>query len=267
MMKKIVAKPLAACTAAVLMTSALLVPTMAANAAASQNEAQRSAVSSIGESKAKEIALQHAGIGASQVSWIIVQQDYEHGRMEYEVEFYAGNQEYDYEIDASSGKILSFDYDIDRYAADTVQQSNTDIGTEKAKSIALSHAGVKAADTLFLSAEQDYDDGMRVYDVEFFAGNKEYDYKVDAANGKVLSFDYDTERRTPATSSDYIGEAKAKQIVEKAAGTTGVYSEFKLELDDGRALYEGELRSGAMEYEFEIDAVTGAIVDWEADRD
>ena len=85
--------------------------------------------------------------------------------MEYEVEFYAGNQEYDYEIDASSGKILSFDYDIDRYAADTVQQSNTDIGTEKAKSIALSHAGVKAADTLFLSAEQDYDDGMRVYDV------------------------------------------------------------------------------------------------------
>ena len=161
MMKKIVAKPLAACTAAVLMTSALLVPTMAANAAASQNQAQRSAVSSIGESKAKEIALQHAGIGASQVSWIIVQQDYEHGRMEYEVEFYAGNQEYDYEIDASSGKILSFDYDIDRYAADTVQQSNTDIGTEKAKSIALSHAGVKAADTLFLSAEQDYDDGMR----------------------------------------------------------------------------------------------------------
>lgn len=90
MMKKIVAKPLAACTAAVLMTSALLVPTMAANAAASQNQAQRSAVSSIGESKAKEIALQHAGIGASQVSWIIVQQDYEHGRMEYEVEFYAG---------------------------------------------------------------------------------------------------------------------------------------------------------------------------------
>ena len=55
--------------------------------------------------------------------------------------------------------------------------------------------------------------------------------------------------------------------MEKAAGTTGVYSEFKLELDDGRALYEGELRSGAMEYEFEIDAVTGAIVDWEADRD
>ena len=223
--------------------------------------------SDIGQEKAKEAALKHAGVSESQVSGLRVQQDWDDGRLEYEVEFYAGNQEYDYEIDASSGKILSFDYDIDRYAADTVQQSNTDIGTEKAKSIALSHAGVKAADTLFLSAEQDYDDGMRVYDVEFFAGNKEYDYKVDAANGKVLSFDYDTERRTPATSSDYIGEAKAKQIVEKAAGTTGVYSEFKLELDDGRALYEGELRSGAMEYEFEIDAVTGAIVDWEADRD
>lgn len=177
------------------------------------------------------------------------------------------NQEYDYEIDASSGKILSFDYDIDRYAADTVQQSNTDIGTEKAKSIALSHAGVKAADTLFLSAEQDYDDGMRVYDVEFFAGNKEYDYKVDAANGKVLSFDYDTERRTPATSSDYIGEAKAKQIVEKLPAPPASTASSNWSWVTARALYEGELRSGAMEYEFEIDAVTGAIVDWEADRD
>lgn len=62
-------------------------------------------------------------------------------------------------------------------------------------------------------------------------------------------------------------EAKAKQIVEQAAGTTGVYTDFKLEVDDGRVLYEGEMRSGWMEYEFEIDAVTGAIIDWEADWD
>jgi len=32
-------------------------------------------------------------------------------------------------------------------------------------------------------------------------------------------------------------------------------------------LYEGEMRSGWMEYEFEIDAVTGAILDWDADWD
>ena len=43
-----------------------------------------------------------------------------------------------------------------------------------------------AADTVFINVELDYDDGMRVYDVEFFSGNKEYDYKIDAASGAIL---------------------------------------------------------------------------------
>ena len=105
-----------------------------------------------------------------------------------------------------------------------------------------------------------------MYDVEFFSGNKEYDYKIDAASGAILGFDFDVEWYTVSSkASDYIGEAKAKQIVEQAAGTTGVYTEFKLEVDDGRVLYEGEMRSGWMEYEFEIDPQTGRIFDWNAD--
>ena len=47
------------------------------------------------------------------------------------------------------------------------------------------------------------------------------------------------------SSGSYIGEARAKQIVEQRAGTTGTYREFKLERDDGRMVYEGELRSGS----------------------
>lgn len=75
-----------------------------------------------------------------------------------------------------------------------------------------------AADTVFINVELDYDDGMRVYDVEFFSGNKEYDYKIDAASGAILGFDFDVEWYTVSSkASDYIGEAKAKQIVEQAA--------------------------------------------------
>lgn len=269
MMKKNFPKILAGCTAMVLMTGALLVPSMAVNASAHQAVPHLQQASYIGEAKAKEIALNHAGVDASKVSWIFAKQDYDHGRMEYDVEFLFGNKEYDYKIDASTGTILGFDYDIEWYAAGGYQaQANTDIGAEKAKSIALEHAGVAAADTVFINVELDYDDGMRVYDVEFFSGNKEYDYKIDAASGAILGFDFDVEWYTVSSkASDYIGEAKAKQIVEQAAGTTGVYTEFKLEVDDGRVLYEGEMRSGWMEYEFEIDAVTGAILDWDADWD
>ena len=270
MMKKNFPKILAGCTAMVLMTGALLVPSMAVNASAHQAVPHLQQASYIGEAKAKEIALNHAGVDASKVSWIFAKQDYDHGRMEYDVEFLFGNKEYDYKIDASTGTILGFDYDIEWHmtGSDTVSQSSTDIGAEKAKSIALKHAGLAASDTAFIYANLDYENGLRVYDVEFFSGNKEYDYKINAATGDIVSFDQDIEwYAAGGYQGDYIGEAKAKQIVEQAAGTTGVYTEFKLEVDDGRVLYEGEMRSGWMEYEFEIDAVTGAILDWDADWD
>lgn len=348
-MKKSFPKILANCTAMALMAGVLLVPAMAANASVhpSASNFQQVAASYIGEAKAKEIALKHAGLDSSKVSWIFAKQDYDHGRMEYDVEFLAGNKEYDYEIDAATGTIIGFDYDIEWYmpgsgavsqssndigaekaksialkhagvaASDAAfiyakpdyenglrvydveffsgnkeydyeidaatgnivsfdqdiewyyqAQANTDIGAEEAKSIALKRAGVAAADTVFINTELDYDDGMRVYEVEFFSGNKEYDYEIDAASGAILSFDFDVEWYTVTSkSSDYIGEAKAKKIVEQTAGTTGVYTEFKLEVDDGRVVYEGEMRNGWVEYEFEIDALTGTILDWDVDWD
>ena len=144
------------------------------------------------------------------------------------------------------------------------------IGLAKAKTIALNHAGVSASNAVFLHAKLDYDDGRRTYEVEFYSGSKEYDYEIDAATGEILSYDFDAERYTPSTSSGssgtYISEAQAKQIVEQRAGTTGTYREFKLERDDGRTVYEGELRSGQTEYDFTIDATTGTILEWEVDR-
>lgn len=158
-------------------------------------------------------------LGRLGTAFIYANLDYENGLRVYDVEFFSGNKEYDYKINAATGDIVSFDQDIEWYAAGGYQaQANTDIGAEKAKSIALEHAGVAAADTVFINVELDYDDGMRVYDVEFFSGNKEYDYKIDAASGAILGFDFDVEWYTVSSkASDYIGEAKAKQIVEQAA--------------------------------------------------
>lgn len=226
----------------------------------------------IGESRAKEIALNHAGLSASQVTFVRSQFEYDDGRALYDVDFWSGNKEYDYEIDALSGAIVSYDFDIEGYTPSSSgsTQSSADIGAEKAKTIALNHAGVSASNAVFLHAKLDYDDGRRTYEVEFYSGSKEYDYEIDAANGEILSYDFDAERYTPSTSSGssgtYISEAQAKQIVEQRAGTTGTYREFKLERDDGRTVYEGELRSGQTEYDFTIDATTGTILEWEVDR-
>ena len=222
----------------------------------------------IGESRAKEIALNHAGISASDATFLRVQKDWDNGRMEYEVEFWSGTTEYDYDIDALTGEIRSYDRDIEGYNIPTQTQSGTDIGQAKAESIALSDAGVSKSDTVFLQTWRDWDDGRVIYEVEFFAGSREYDYEIDAYTGAILSKDYDAEYYTPAQSGSYIGEARAKEIALSRAGVSADNASFvkcKLDIDDGRAVYEIEFRSGWVEYEAEIDAHTGAIVDWDID--
>lgn len=143
------------------------------------------------------------------------------------------------------------------------------IGEQRAREIALKHAGLTAAQVSFVRVEPDWDDGRLVYDVEFYTGTREYDYEIDGATGAVLSVDQDIESYVPSTpgTGSYIGEQRAKQIVEQKAGTTGVYREFKSEWDDGRMVYEGELFSAGKSYEFTIDAVTGSVLEWDVDWD
>lgn len=62
----------------------------------------------------------------------------------------------------------------------------------KAKNIALNHAGVSASSATFLQAHKDYDDGFAVYDIEFIAGNYEYNYEISASSGKIREYDRDS---------------------------------------------------------------------------
>lgn len=69
------------------------------------------------------------------------------------------------------------------------------ISIEEAKSIALEHAGFNVADVDFIKAKLDFDDGIYEYEIEFRSGNAEYDYSINAENGRISDFDYDVERR------------------------------------------------------------------------
>ena len=167
-------------------------------------------VGDIGIEKAKEIAMSHAGVSAGSVSFIKAKLDHEDGVKVYDIEFYSGNAEYDYEINAATGAIVSFDQDIENYAVPTqpaaptqpqsaaptqaatqpqtaapTQAASSVISVDKAKQIALSHAGVSGAS--FKKVKLDTDDGVRVYEIEFKVGNVEYDYDIDASSGAIIS--------------------------------------------------------------------------------
>ena len=67
----------------------------------------------ISEDEAKEIVLKDAGVSEKDISGIRIKLEKDDGIWQYEVDFYAGDKEYDYDIDADTGKILSKDMEID----------------------------------------------------------------------------------------------------------------------------------------------------------
>ena len=59
-------------------------------------------------------ALEHANLKKDQLDFLKkVELDYEHGRKVYEVSFYKGGFEYEFDIDAETGNILKFKKDWD----------------------------------------------------------------------------------------------------------------------------------------------------------
>ena len=148
----------------------------------------------------------------------------------------------------------------------TPQAGEAALTAEGAKEIALDHAGLSAGQVTFIRAELDRDDGRLVYDVEFYTADyKEYDYEIDASTGAVISYDYDAEHYTRPSggqTGSYIGDAKARQIAlaQVPGATDSNIRKAHLDWDDGRAEYEVEIIYNYMEYDFEIDATTGAII-------
>lgn len=148
--------------------------------------------------------------------------------------------------------------------------SSTLIGEENAKSAALSHAKLKAAQVTFVSCKLEWENGRRVYEVEFYTtSGQEYDYEIDAYTAEVLSVDYDAEGYSPSHNESYIGEERARNIaLGKVPGANANHlHKLKLDYEDGRWVYEVEIYCNGMEYEGEIDAKTGEVLKWEAERD
>ena len=139
----------------------------------------------IGEDKAREAALKHAGVSQSQAANIVVEKDWDDGRLEYSVDFWVGNVEYDYEIDGSTGAVLKSEKETHASAA-----TNT-IGVEKAKSIALTQAGATASQVRELEVSTELDDRTPHYEVSFKWNGMEYEYKIDAESGAILSHEKD----------------------------------------------------------------------------
>lgn len=149
------------------------------------------------------------------------------------------------------------------------------IGKDKALSIAAAAFSRDLAEEIrYSEVDAELDESPAQYEVEI-TGQKgeEIEYKIDAYTGTILESKRETEDKASAaqpTASDNIGHAKAKSIALNHAGVSESKAydmEIELDEEDGMLVYEVEFKSGGMEYSYEINAATGAIVKQEAELD
>lgn len=221
--------------------------------------------------EAKEAALKHAGLKAADVTFTEAKVDDGH----YDVDFYTGDKKYDYEISAADGKVLGYDVETRKNAQTTDNTANdanttkTAISLSEAKNIALKNAGVAEADAKFTEAKKD----GRHYDIDFYANGVEYDYEISVSDGKILEKSTEKERdnvKQEQTSEDIISSSKAKSIALKHAGVSASdadYVRVSKDIDDGRTVYEVDFKCGGYEYDYEINAKTGSIIEYDKDID
>ena len=214
----------------------------------------------IGVEAAKEAALTHAGVTSGDVVFLEADYDYEDGRMVYEVEFFAGNTEYEYDVDAATGAIVKHGREQKGGSLTSGgSTAQTDIGEAAAKAAAFAHAGVAEGDVRGLTVKRDFDDGRLTYELEFWAGTTEYEYEIAAADGSVLKSKRE-EHPNALPADQAIGRDAARDAALAHAGValTDTYElEVEEELDERTPCYKVEFKAGGMEYEYKIDARTG----------
>ena len=154
------------------------------------------------------------------------------------------------------------------------------IGTDKAMDIAAAAFGkASTAKMAYSAVDPELDESPAHYEVEITSQTgEEFEYKVDAYTGAILESKREAADGTevpvvqpskPAASGD-IGYAKAKSVALNHAGVSenkAYDMDIELDDEDGTLVYEIEFKSGNMEYSYEINAATGAILKHEAELD
>lgn len=231
------------------------------------------------------------------VTSVTVTLNKDNGLYEYEADFKASDFYGNADVHPVSGAIL--DSTVKFGAAVTIpleDNENNDTAGKLLTSKEVEALILKKVGGGFVKdIDLEHENGKYYYEIEVVKDNVEYDYYVNAVTGEIMDeyehdsyFDYDDDDDNPVekpssgtgssggsntssgsggstSNSDLISLEKAKSIVlAKIPGASIV--KIKLEKDDGRYVYEGEATLNGYEYDFEINASSGVIIDWDKEK-
>jgi len=274
----------------------------------------------IGTEAAQNFAFADAGVDPLSVETVYTEYDYDDGEFLYEVDFTVEDTEYEYQIQAYEGSVLKKSIEYLGLKKSVSQQTDTSATLEEAKELALADTELTDEELeliTFTKEKTDEDDGIAIYDIEFYTDTAKYEYEISTRTGDILelSIDYrftaqdltnnaDTERgntgstnsssgntsssnsdstngsrtenagnsdstnNTGSSSASYISLDEAKNIALEYAGLSAsnvTFKKAKLDKEHGTMVYEIEFYQGRIEYECEINAVTGTVIEFEMD--
>ncbi len=213
----------------------------------------------IGRAQAEYNALAYAGALELDSAYTDVDPELDDSIPHYDVDLHTQFGEYEYMVDAFSGKVLSGQENIlsgagaqspgtqlqpsqpqssqapataapqpsqapATAAPRPTQAPIADIGAEAAKSAALRHAGLTGKQVRWLKAYKEYDDGRWEYELEFLYNNTEYDYTILASNGSVIKYETEPVRGAGggAPSTPAPAQTPAPQSTQAPAADIGL---------------------------------------------
>ena len=238
---------------------------------------------------AETFAIVDAGVDKKEVTNLHTHLERNQGKYVYDIEFHVGDTEYEYEVLAEDGTILDMkvegDHIVSHETAETVKTASSQSGqgageirgstglnqdTQDSKSgVSQDENSRESRDSLLQNQDGNKDDAA--------AGQHNNESKDGSAAGQDGSVSAQDTSVAGQTSSpiDYIGVDRAKQIALDHAGfreNEVIFSKAKFDKekddnDDDGPEYEIEFYKDNMEYEYEIDALTGKINESSAEPD
>ena len=183
-------------------------------------------------------------------------------------------------------------------AASITAFKSTLITKAEAKIVALKDAGLSEAEASALRARLEFDDGRFQYEVDFYSNGTEYEYLIQAKNGEIIARDIEGDRNrnndmqdtgnqfaadenssvqprkdvenqpaangnsTAQSQEDSLDNAKAAALKDAGLSESDVtFKKTELDHSHGTQVYDIEFYTSDIEYEYEIDASNGTVLE------
>ena len=139
---------------------------------------------------------------------------------------------------------------------------DADAAIENAEEVALADAGITEDQTIGIGLSQEFDDGITQIEVDLYTTEMDYSYSIKADDGTILEKETSVPSKVEdlTTDTNITPAQAAETALAQVEGATSDNLRIQYEFDDGMSVYEIEIIYDGTDYEIEIDANSGDII-------